>query len=476
MKYLSNTHHSKLFRAILLLFLTISGFSATGWAQFATGDKVSFALKGGLATNFIDINYRDEGGNWALSMDYWMVALYAIGVELGTANIKARGEDIGFNSVIWYMMANLKLKLRRDGVLQPYLIGGLELIRLSPKDEKGNDLIPNRALVYDQYQIGMPVGLGLSHFVFTNLSIDFQTVYHFSSINYQQTVNNISDGDDDYLTSNLGLHFYYGGAEPDRDRDGVPDVVDICPDDPEDRDGFDDDDGCPDRDNDDDGIPDIADLCPNQPEDFDGFEDEDGCPDSDNDGDRIPDFRDRCPGNDRSIAEGIDTKEDFDGFQDKDGCPDFDNDGDGIPDVADSCPNAPETFNGLDDEDGCPDEKPSAFASKLVLHNIYFRFNSAELDPTSEEVLDYLAEALLEEDSVHIVIRGYTDNIGSEAYNLALSQRRAESVRNYLISKGVPPHRLTAIGMGERDPIANNATEYGRARNRRIEIEKISPK
>jgi hypothetical protein len=98
----------------------------------------------------------------------------------------------------------------------------------------------------------------------------------------------------------------------DSDGDGVPDDVDQCPDVPEDKDGFQDEDGCPDYDNDNDGIYDLQDKCPNEPEDFDGFEDSDGCPDPDNDRDGIPDNVDKCPN----------TPEDIDGYQDDDGCPD----------------------------------------------------------------------------------------------------------------------------------------------------------
>jgi OmpA-OmpF porin, OOP family len=98
----------------------------------------------------------------------------------------------------------------------------------------------------------------------------------------------------------------------DSDNDGIPDDVDQCPDMPEDKDGFQDEDGCPDFDNDNDGIYDSQDQCPNDPEDFDGFEDSDGCPDLDNDHDGIPDKLDKCPN----------TPEDIDGYQDEDGCPD----------------------------------------------------------------------------------------------------------------------------------------------------------
>jgi Thrombospondin type 3 repeat len=166
----------------------------------------------------------------------------------------------------------------------------------------------------------------------------------------------------------------------DRDHDGIIDSLDRCPDEPEDFDGFQDDDGCPDEDNDNDGIPDAVDKCPNQPEDFDGFEDDDGCPDLDNDHDGIPDVDDACPNEpedgkgkrpfdgcpstvEDSDGDGIpDVKdqcpeepEDRDGFQDEDGCPDPDNDNDGIPDIYDACPNDPEDLDGFEDNDGCPD-------------------------------------------------------------------------------------------------------------------------
>ena len=134
----------------------------------------------------------------------------------------------------------------------------------------------------------------------------------------------------------------------DRDGDGIPDDKDECPDQPEDFDGQDDADGCPDLDSDGDGIPDDKDRCPHEPEDLDGYQDEDGCPDPDNDGDGIPDRLDQCPN----------APEDKDGVDDHDGCPDPDNDGDGIPDSKDRCPLEPETKNGYLDDDGCPDRVP----------------------------------------------------------------------------------------------------------------------
>jgi hypothetical protein len=150
------------------------------------------------------------------------------------------------------------------------------------------------------------------------------------------------------------LHPYVPPApDLDSDGDGIVDKLDRCPHEAEDKDSFQDDDGCPDPDNDRDGIADANDKCPNEAEDKDGFQDDDGCPDPDNDGDGIADAQDKCPN----------EPEDKDGFQDEDGCPDPDNDGDGIADAKDKCPDEPETFNGKDDDDGCPDTVDAASVS-----------------------------------------------------------------------------------------------------------------
>ena len=145
-----------------------------------------------------------------------------------------------------------------------------------------------------------------------------------------------------------GIAFDDRGLNRDHDGDGILDNDDKCPDDAEDRDGFEDADGCPDLDDDADGIGDTIDQCPRVPEDRDGYQDADGCPDPDNDGDGVPDGVDKCP----LVAE------DLDNFEDADGCPELDNDKDGIPDVDDLCPSSPETKNGFEDGDGCPDQLP----------------------------------------------------------------------------------------------------------------------
>jgi outer membrane protein OmpA-like peptidoglycan-associated protein len=277
----------------------------------------------------------------------------------------------------------------------------------------------------------------------------------------------ISDKDDQCPTEPEdpdGFQDDDGCPDLDNDGDGISDKDDRCPDLPEDSDGFEDHDGCPDLDNDQDGIPDSKDRCPNEPEDFDGDQDEDGCPDlvKDSDADGIADDLDRCPL----------QAEDVDGFQDDDGCPDPDNDLDGIPDVDDQCPNAPESFNGYQDEDGCPDERP--IEQQFILRGVNFESGSAALTPDSYLVLDEVIRSLMAYPEVRVEIQGYTDSVGKASYNLELSQRRAEAVKQYLMNAGVDPARMTSRGYGEEAPIASNATPGGRAENRRIEFRRLN--
>jgi outer membrane protein OmpA-like peptidoglycan-associated protein len=254
-----------------------------------------------------------------------------------------------------------------------------------------------------------------------------------------------------------------GCPDPDNDGDGVLDVADDCPNDPEDRDGFEDEDGCPDPDNDGDGILDIHDQCPNDPEDFDGFEDEDGCPDPDNDGDGIPDTEDMCPM----------EPEDLDGFEDEDGCPDPDNDGDGILDVDDACPNDAEDFDGFEDEDGCPEEGAGMVAITCeaidIAESVFFDTDSDVIQARSYPLLDQVAGVLRSVRHIRMVrVEGHTDNRGRADYNLDLSRRRAASVVRYLVERGIEPARLTSEGFGPNQPIADNRTAQGRATNRRV--------
>lgn len=261
----------------------------------------------------------------------------------------------------------------------------------------------------------------------------------------------------------------------DTDGDGIPDNLDKCPTEPEDKDGFQDDDGCPDPDNDGDGIPDATDKCPTEAEDKDGFQDDDGCPDPDNDSDGIPDAADKCPN----------EAEDKDGFQDEDGCPDPDNDNDGVLDANDKCPNDAETKNGFQDEDGCPDELPAKLRQFTgVIQGINFKVSSADLLPASNAVLNKAVAVLKEFPNLKMEIQGHTDDQpmkkGKFEDNTALSQARAESVKAYFVKQGIDESRLTAKGYGSTVPVIDPTGLKGaklnavRAKNRRVEFKLIS--
>jgi OmpA-OmpF porin, OOP family len=248
-------------------------------------------------------------------------------------------------------------------------------------------------------------------------------------------------------------------AVGDKDGDGIKDDVDKCPNDAEDRDGFEDADGCPDPDNDKDGIADLKDRCPNDAEDKDGFEDEDGCPDPDNDKDGILDAADKCPN----------QPEDKDGFEDEDGCPDPDNDKDGILDAADKCPNDP----GPADNDGCPKKYEHIVVTEAKIElkqKVFFETNKAAIMPRSFPLLAEIGQVLASRPTMTVRIEGHTDARGKRPHNMTLSQSRADSVRQFLIGLGVEASRMESKGFGPDQPIETNKTAAGREKNRRVEF------
>ena len=250
----------------------------------------------------------------------------------------------------------------------------------------------------------------------------------------------------------------------DADEDGILDQDDSCPENPEDYDEFEDEDGCPDPDNDNDGVLDIYDECPEDPEDYDNWNDEDGCPDPDNDSDGVADDEDSCP---------LDP-EDLDLWEDADGCPDTDNDNDYFTDDVDECPNEPETYNELDDDDGCPDEVlvMQVICERIELHDtVHFDIDSDVIMAESFGLLDQIADLLTSQTDIRrIRVEGHTDNYGTNEHNIDLSQRRAQSVVNALIERGIDMGRLEPRGFGENIPLADNETAEGRAQNRRVEL------
>jgi len=292
----------------------------------------------------------------------------------------------------------------------------------------------------------------------------------------------------------------YAPDTRDTDGDGVPNNRDRCVVAPEDHDGFEDSDGCPDDDNDGDRRDDANDKCPNEPEDFDGFDDDDGCPEKDNDNDGIDDLDDKCMNDpedkrepfpndgcpydkrdtdgDRVMdhldacptdAEDLDGFEDWDGcpdldqdkdgiadeddqcplcaedkdgFNDDDGCPDLDNDGDGFLDVGDTCPMEAETINGIDDLDGCPDEGGVLLVQldgdKLTLLR-QPTFDKGGLNKGGQIIVDQVALTMLQ----HPEITRWL--IAVAAKSKADADKQARWVSERLEQRGVAKSRFEAL-------------------------------
>ena len=245
---------------------------------------------------------------------------------------------------------------------------------------------------------------------------------------------------------------------PDPDDDRICGDADECPNEPEDFDGYEDDDGCPeDQDTDGDGIVDSADGCIVEVEDRDQYQDDDGCPEIDNDLDGVVDLDDRC----------ANDPEDPDGYEDDDGCPDDDNDSDDFNDVQDQCPNTP----GVQSQQGCPLQLTSVVIRDDridITQQIHFEYDRAVIRSESFHILDEVVLVLQNYPDITLEVQGHTDARGPEAYNYWLSHDRANAVKQYLIDHDVAESRLTSRGLGESCPIEDNRSAAGRAANRRV--------
>ncbi len=218
-----------------------------------------------------------------------------------------------------------------------------------------------------------------------------------------------------HFQHSIGLGFRFG-AEKDRDEDGIFDKDDTCPDTP-------------------------------------GLAEFNGCPDTDGDG--IQDAEDACP-DEAALAV----------FN---GCPDSDNDG--VQDSLDECPD----IVGTPANSGCPEISETIIEQlNEIGQTIYFPTNSSELNDNTKRIVDQVYDIISAYPNYRIEVQGHTDNIGRDDANMRLSETRAISVSNYLISKGIPESRIYAKGYGETSPVESNDTARGRALNRRVEFNLIS--
>ena len=235
----------------------------------------------------------------------------------------------------------------------------------------------------------------------------------------------------------------------DSDGDGVIDDLDKCPNTPVGAkvDSY----GCP-LDSDGDGVADYLDKCPNTSKGV--AVDNNGCP-IDTDGDGVADYLDKCPNTPKGVT------------VDNVGCP-LDSDKDGVHDYLDKCPNTPAGVKV--DENGCPPQVVERFCNKPSVVIVEFDTNKSDIKGRYDEDLNKLGAFLKEFTQAKGEISGHTDNVGSDKSNLKLSQRRAASVKGYLVNKfSLASERLTTQGYGESKPVESNKTKEGRQKNRRIE-------
>ncbi|MBX3250874.1 MAG: OmpA family protein [Myxococcales bacterium] len=279
----------------------------------------------------------------------------------------------------------------------------------------------------------------------------------------------------------------------DADGDGVPDEGDVCPTVPQGADPDPHRPGCPAEDADGDGVPDAIDECPQTPQGANPDPSHPGCPLGDLDRDGVPDALDRCP----SVHHG-DAPD-----PERLGCPAGDRDGDGVLDPDDVCPDQhhgrhpdparrgcplpdrdhdtiPDAVDACPDEAGAPSEDPARHGCPGLVRirgdqleisrPVYFATNREVILEASFPVLMAVADAIRAAGIRRIRVEGHTDSVGPEDHNRVLSQRRAESVRRWLIEHGIDAHAVLAEGFGESRPVESNDTELGRAANRRVEF------
>jgi len=440
---------------IMFLFL-LTGFSAlsqnierrVAWQGFLTLNNVH---DGDFQESF---NYNNAEFGLETGFSYYLNSSFNASAYIGVGRLeyKTSDDDNFADFVNLELLGEYKFNngyiLQEDFWLKPYLTAGIGFTD-QPSDNSAD----------------IPLGAGIKFRLSDHLDLNTKVIYH-SMLADNSTV--------DYIQSKVGLSWAIGdGKKPkDKDKDGVVDEMDNCPNEK----GLAEYNGCPPPlDTDGDGVADAIDACPQVA----GLQSFKGCPDTDNDG--VVDSEDKCP--------------EVKGTKEFDGCLPPDTDGDGVIDSEDKCPNAagPKSQNGCPDSDGdgvldkndaCPNESGVASNNGCpeltveekevlveALEGVNFLSGKNVLTEDSKPKLDHVAEILNAHPTYKIKVSGYTDSSGDETSNLVLSQKRATAVKDYLITDNVAADRIIADGYGEANPIADNSTSEGRAKNRRVEFE-----
>ena len=462
------------------LLMSLVAFASLLTAQ-TEDNKFSVGLSGGLNEYNGDLGnglfkFKPINPLGALSLSTYVSPSFNLGIQGSFGKFGYKGsylnplmdatQDIEFggNKYDGFMFLEYKLNngylLSKESKFAPFLTAGIGLAGYLENNNDG---------MIQPFPVDLitPVGAGLKYQFTDNLALQYKYQYSFTNHD-EHDLTRMVDNNDGFGEHLLGIVISLGGKAKDSDGDGVPDKKDMCPDTPA---GVQvDASGCP-LDRDGDGIADYQDECPDVP----GLKALNGCPDSDGDG--VTDSKDLCPDTPAGVkvdAKGCPLDRDGDGVADYlDKCPDVvgvplfngcpDTDGDGVPDYKDKCP----TVAGPVENNGCPEE---AHVLVQSLEGIQFEFDSDVIKPESYPTLDAAVETLKSKTEFNLDVSGHTDNIGDDAYNQNLSERRANAVVKYLTDKGISAARLKAAGFGETQPVAENETPEGRAKNRRVDF------
>lgn len=484
-------------KSLLLCMLFVVTFASNAQTE---DKKWNVGLHGGVTQYNGDLGrdwYETNNtmyGFGGISVSRYLGKLFDANLLLSKGTIGYNnGTTAGFRSDFNAASINLRFNIvAPEYIIRPYVFAGVGAVlfdnQLNFHQEKYDYILPT-------------AGAGINFRLSPEIMLNLQETFMFSNKDRRDGVDNANSEfkkKDAYLTHMVGITFNLGNSV-DTDNDGVSDKKDNCPDTqngvavdkmgcPLDKDGDGVADyidncpdvagskslnGCPDKDND--GVEDSKDRCP----DMAGTTSLMGCPDADNDG--VADMDDKCantkPGT-KVDATGCAKDSDGDGVMDDvDRCPDTsgvlalagcpDADADGVADLDDKCPNA----KGNIENKGCP-EIPKAEINRITMigSKLFFENNSDKLKVASLTQLDELTKILMKYEGANLTIEGHTDSNGSDELNQILSQKRTESVKQYLVGKGIAETRLNTIGSGESKPIADNKTTLGRAKNRRVEL------
>ena len=396
-------------------------------------NAIVFGMDGGLTLPQTDYQTNKTGFSIRGTGEYFFKtnSIHLAGLKLKVGSEQIKGEDTrGTISTKDYPSVTLPPTFTTDiysigiaatygisisDVVIPYLSAGVSNLWYFPEDDQGKPAAGGYAKLYDKTTIAYAFEFGIKFLVSDKLSINLSVNHYIPQTDYLDDVA-AALSNDAYSSILIGISYSpFFDNDPDED-----------------------------------GIKGSDDLCPNEPEDFDGFEDEDGCTDADNDGDGILDINDKCPN----------EVEDVDGFEDADGCTDPDNDMDGILDVNDKCPNEAEDFDGIEDEDGCPEADELIGEQKFtIVCDDVFSSNSAMIKIEGKKVLDEVIKQLQKSPDIRWRIEGHMDSNGNKRSLRNLSLERAKAVLEYFsYFGGLKRENFQVFGMGDNFPIGDNST------------------